>query len=178
MKNIRNITNREEIVERLAELLMQFDKEQNSYQTDVYMYIDEETGAAALDTFVNVGGNSWLDDDHITIYTDNEHFDSMYDYYCNDGDFADALDMEHTELQKEAAQPLIDRDEAEEGYEPDWHEIKEYIETREDYVEKLTECYYDSIEEMRSDYINRAEEIVRFAEERAAEEEEYRKYIV
>jgi hypothetical protein len=182
MKDIINITNREEIVERLAELLMQFDKDQNSYQTDVYMYIDEETGAATLDTFVNVGGNSWLDDNHTTIYTDKEHFDSMYDYYCNNGDFADALDMEHTELQRETAKHLadsgeIDADEAED-YEPDWHEIKEYIETREDYVEKLTECYYDSIEEMRSDYINSAEEIVRCAEERATEDEEYRKYIV
>lgn len=181
MKDIRTITNREEIVERLAELLMQFDKDQNSYQTDVYMYIDEETGLATLDTFVNVGGNSWLNDDHTTIYTDKEHFDSMYDYYCNDGDFADALCMDHAELQKETAQHLVDSDEIDEGeaedYEPDWQEIREYIETREDYVEKLTECYYDSIEEMRSDYINRAEEIIRYAEDRAADEEEYRKHI-
>lgn len=176
-KNIRSITNREEIVERLAELLMQFDKELNSYQTDVYMYIDEETGAATLDTFVNVGGNSWLDDDHITIYTDKEHFDSMYDYYCNDGDFADALGMEHTELQKEVVQHLIASGEIDEGYKPDWHEIKEYIETRKDYVEKLTECYYNSIDEMHSDYIDRAEEIVRYAEECAADEEEYREYM-
>lgn len=177
MKDIRTINNREEIVEKLAELLMQFDKDQNNYQTDVYMYIDEETGVATLDTFVNVGGNSWLDDDHTTIYTDKEHYDSMYDYYCNDGDFADALYMEHTELQKEAAQHLIDSGEVEECYEPNWQEIREYIETREDYVEKLTECYYDSIEEMRSDYINSAEEIIRYAEERAADEEEYRKRI-
>lgn len=178
MKDIRTITNREEIVEKLAELLMQFDKDLNSYQTDVYMYIDEETGAATLDTFVNVGGNSWLNDDHTTIYTDKEHFDSMYDYYCNNGDFAEALDMEHTELQNEVAQHLaniggIGADEVE-NYEPDWYEIREYIKTREDYVEKLTECYYNSIEDMRSEYINRAEDIIELAEEREAEEEAWR----
>lgn len=178
MKDIRDITNREEIIEKLTDLLMQFDKNLNSYQTDVYMYIDEETGTADLDTFVNVGGRSWLDDDHITIHTDGEHFNSMYDYYCNNGDFADALDMEHTELKKEVVQSLvdsggIDEDEAED-YDPDWYEIREYIKTREDYVEKLTECYYEYIDEMRSEYINSAEEIIRNAEECAANEEEWK----
>lgn len=170
MKKITEITNREEIVERIAELLMQFDKNLNGYSTDVYLYIDEETGTATLDTFVNVGGNSWRNDDGIVIYTDKEHFDSMYDYYCNDGEFADALCMEHAELQKETLRYFIDEGETED-YKPDWHEIREYIETREDYVEKLTECYYDYIESIRSDYIKRAEEIVRYAEEHAFEEE-------
>lgn len=178
MKDIRDITNREEIVESLAELLMQFDKDENSYQTDVYMYIDEETGAATLDTFVNVGGNSWLDDDHTTIYTDKEHFETLYDYYCNNGDFAEALEMEYEELQKEVTQNLIDSGEAEEGYEPDWYDIRDYIRTRADYSEKLEAVYSDYIDESRPDYIEKAEEIIK-AEERAAEEEEEdRKYYI
>lgn len=181
MKDIRDITNRDEIVEQLAELLMQFDKDLNDYQTDVYMYIDEETGMATLDTFVNIGGNSWRDDDHQTIYTDREHFDSMYDWFCNDGDFAEFLNMDYDVLKNEVAKYLaeideIDEDEVED-YEPDWHEIREYIETREDYVEKLTECYYNSIEEMHSDYINNADEIIRYVDQRAADEEEYGKQI-
>lgn len=178
MKDIRDITNREEIVESLADLLQQFDKELNSYQTDVYMYINEETGAATLDTFVNVGGRSWMDDDHITIYTDKEHFETLYDYYCNNGDFADALEMEHEELQKEVAQNLIDSGEVEEGYEPDWYDIRDYIRTRADYSEKLEAVYNEHIDENRADYIEKAEDIIEYAEECEAEEEEYRKYYI
>lgn len=52
------IKNRNEIVEKLAEMLYQFEVEHTGYQEDVYLYIDKD-GNATLDTFVNVGGNSW-----------------------------------------------------------------------------------------------------------------------
>ena len=53
------IKNREEIVDKLVDMLVQFDKDCNSYQTDVYLYYDKENQTAELDTFVNVGGNSY-----------------------------------------------------------------------------------------------------------------------
>ena len=71
------IKNREEIVDKLVDMLVQFDKDCNSYQTDVYLYYDKENQSAELDTFVNVGGNSWLNDDHYTIYS-QFHPDYMY----------------------------------------------------------------------------------------------------
>lgn len=71
------INNYNEVVENLAELLKQFDIDESMYQTDVYMYVDEN-GNATLDTFVNVGGNSWLDDNHYTIYTDKEHYEGGF----------------------------------------------------------------------------------------------------
>ena len=71
------IKNYDEIRENLADMLVQFDKDANTdYQTDVYLYYDEKEKTARLDTFVNVGGNSWLNDDHKTIYTDKEHYNS------------------------------------------------------------------------------------------------------
>ena len=169
MKNINDISNREEIVEALADQLMQFDKELNSYQTDVSMYIDEETGAATLDTFINIGGRSWLEDDHKTIYTDKEHFESMYDRFCNDGDFAAFLNMENNDLKNEVVKYLADigginEDEAED-YNPTWHETRDYIETRPDYIEKLEYAYNDEIENNRRDYLEKAEEIIEQAEE-------------
>ena len=48
------ITNREEIVEQLTEMLIQFDKDARMYQTDVYLYYDSENQTAELDTFVMV----------------------------------------------------------------------------------------------------------------------------
>ena len=61
---MRTLKNREAIVEELAEMLKKFDMQLNAYQTDVYLYYDEEKQTAELDTFINVGGRSWLNDDH------------------------------------------------------------------------------------------------------------------
>lgn len=169
MKDIRTITNREEIVEKLAELLMQFDKDLNSYQTDVYMYIDEETGAATLDTFVNVGGNSWLDDDHITIYSDAEHFNTMWDFYTEKGDFAECLEIGYDDLRSEVVQRLRDRDEIDEDdvedYDPDYSEFLDYVQNREDYAEKLEAVYIDYINDHRREYLEAAENIIEMNED-------------
>ncbi len=40
------------------------------YQVDLYFYPDTKEFYA----FVNLGGNSWLDDNHITIYSCNGEF--------------------------------------------------------------------------------------------------------
>lgn len=78
------INNYNEVMENLAELLKQFDIDENMYQTDVYMYVDE-SGNATIDTFTNVGGNSWLNDNHYTIYTDKEHYEGGFsDWVYND----------------------------------------------------------------------------------------------
>lgn len=71
------INNYSEVVENLSKMLKQFDIDENQYQTDVYMYVDEN-GNATLDTFTNVGGNSWLNDNHYTIYTDKEHYEGGF----------------------------------------------------------------------------------------------------
>lgn len=68
------ISNYDQILEELTNLLIDFDLDQNEYQTDVYLYIGED-GKARLDTFINVGGDSWLNDDHITIYCDRPHYE-------------------------------------------------------------------------------------------------------
>lgn len=175
MKDIRNITNREEIVERLADTLQQFDRDLNSYQTDVYMYIDEDTGAATLDTFTNVGGNSWRDDDHTTIYTDKEHFNTMWDFYTEKAEFSDCIGINYDQLKREVVQSLrdrgeIDEDEAED-YEPDYSEFLDYVQSRQDYAETLETVYLDWIDENRSDYLTQAEEIIRGNEEYAEQAE-------
>lgn len=81
------LSNFDEVVEMLSEKMMELDKRCNRYQTDIYLYVDEETNKGSLDEFVNVGGNSWLDDDHITIYSDKEHFDGSIDWAMQDINF-------------------------------------------------------------------------------------------
>ncbi len=151
------IKNREKIIEQLTEMLMQFDKDGNEYQTDVYLYYDEENQTAELDTFVNVGGNSWLNDDHYTIYTDKEHYDDgVFSYYQNSCEIAEALEITNTELEYDIRQfHKLDADE-----EPDWYDTCKFIESNDEYMAILTQNYYDCIEEMRPEYVHRAEIIM------------------
>lgn len=151
------IKNREKIIEQLTEMLMQFDKDGNKYQTDVYLYYDEENQTAKLDTFVNVGGNSWLNDDHYTIYTDKEHYDDgVFSYYQNSCEIAEALEITKTELEYDIRQfHKLDADE-----EPDWYDTCKFIESNDEYMAILTQNYYDCIEEMRPEYVHRAEIIM------------------
>ena len=54
------------------------------YQKDLYLYIDEERETVKLNylDFDNVGGNSWMDDDHITVASINwEYGDFFEDVY-------------------------------------------------------------------------------------------------
>lgn len=170
------IINREEIVEQLTEMLMQFDKDARMYQTDVYLYYDSENQAAKLDTFVNVGGNSWLNDNHYTIYTDKEHYDGdMWSWYQSVEELAENAEIPLDELREKVIERLeLDDDEAED-FELGYYEAREFFKANDEYMEKLQAAYEECIDDMRSDYADKAEEILsRFEEEQEfieAEEE-------
>lgn len=169
---MKELKNREELVEQLTEMLMDFAKDCNQYQTDIYLYYDDETQTATLDTFVNVGGNSWLDDDHYTIFRDTEHYESWSDYYCNDGDFAWGLDMSNEEFEKEVIKYLNLDDDEKEDYRIERIDAYNYIISREDYMDKLIEVYKESIDENRADYVEQAERIISAWEEETEREEQ------
>ena len=158
------IKNREELIEKLTDMLIEFDKEENSYQTDVYMYYDKTAGTAYLDTFVNVGGNSWLNDDHILIYSDKQHSDSGIQEYYQDTEYiADALEISPEQLYKETAEyEQFSKEDIEEGVEPDWYEVWRYVcnEKKHGYKDKLYEQYNAFLEENRSEYAQTASEII------------------
>lgn len=157
---MKEIKNREEIVEQLTKILMGFAKDLNKYQTDVYLYYDEEAQTAKLDTFVNVGGNSWLNDDHYTIYRDSEHFDDWTDYYTESSDFAWGLDMEWKDLETEVKDYLeLDEDEKE-GYKVEYVDVRDYVKSREDYRDKLISVYESYIDETEAEYAEEAERII------------------
>lgn len=155
----REIRNRDEIIEQLTELLMTFDKECNQYQTDVYLYFDRDTNTATLDTFVNVGGNSWLNDDHYTIYRDREHYEDWSDYYTETSDFAWGLDMSVEDFNKEVLDFLDLDDDERADYKIEYYDSYNYILSRKDYKAKLIAVYEDYIDEQRPDYAEQAEEI-------------------
>lgn len=66
------------VVEDIAQTMRALDREALDYQTDIYLYIDDE-GNGTVETFPNPGGNSWRNDDHILVYEDKPHYDDYYD---------------------------------------------------------------------------------------------------
>lgn len=159
------IKNRAEIVEQLAALLMDFDKQNNSYQTDVYLYLNAENQTAELDTFVNVGGNSWLNDDHITIYTDKEHYNDIFDWYNSEAELAAFVGIPLEQLKNEVVQYLeLDEEEAAD-YELTYSDAESYLKTVDSYMEKLSQAYDEAIDDLHDNYLSSAEEIMRNFEE-------------
>lgn len=154
------IKNRDQIIEQLAEMLLQFDKDENGYQTDIYLYYNEEKQTAELDTFVNVGGNSWLDDDHYTIYTDKEHNNGIWDYYQSVEELAEYSGISLDDLRNRVIANLeLDDDEAAD-FELDYYEARGYLQQNNEAMEKLTASYFEALEELKPEYHERAEFIM------------------
>lgn len=143
------LKNHEAVLEALAEQLKEFERELNPYQTDVYLYIED--GEGTIDTFTNVGGNSWLDDDHFTIYTDKQHNASIYERISSDG-WKWAVDeiaeyAEKPELEKEIIEALTadmdqdDKKEIKSVNDLEWWEVKQFLE--ENYDSEVSGFYSD-----------------------------------
>lgn len=143
------IKNREQIIDELVEMLIQFDLDLNSYDTDVYLYLDDE-GNAELDTFVNPGGNSWLNDDHYTIYTDKQRYDDILDYWTSISEIADSLEIPEEQLIEETRDYLnYDEDE-----DVEYYDVCKFINdsnSETHYFDILYDIYEDAL---RSDYID------------------------
>lgn len=69
-----DINNAEELRSNLISILKTLDRQHNNFQTDIYLYLDSN-GNGKLDTFVNIGGRSWLNDDHLLLGSDYPHYE-------------------------------------------------------------------------------------------------------
>lgn len=150
------IKNRNAIIEQLADILYQFDAEHTGYQEDVYLYIDKD-GNATLDTFVNVGGNSWRNDDHYTIYRKPEWCNGKInaeEIFSSIDDFAIVLGTTSEELIKEAAEYFGEDDIDYIGF----PEVSQYI--VETNYEEIEQAYVDSLSDYKCEYAIQAEQII------------------
>lgn len=155
------IMNRKAVIEQLTEILMQFDKDCNQHQTDVYLYIKEDQ-TAKLDTFINVGGNSWINDEHYTIYSDKEHYDDgVFGWIQDKREFAEILEIPQEQLDSEVRKFYKANDNDGISY----SEYEQYLKHNDSYMEKLKSAYDDTIEEQRPDYAKTAEDIIEKFEE-------------
>lgn len=152
-----DIKNSAALTEQLRTIVESAAIECRNYQTDVYLYINEETGAGELCEFTNVGGNSWLDDDHITIWRDREHTESPYDACTEVGDFASVLDIPYDEMIRAAKEWYANKydlevDEVEDD-DIDWIVIRDMIDSTDPLREAYDAWFEDYVKEDASDWI-------------------------
>lgn len=168
------LRNSEELREEFVEMLKQFDKDQNNYQTDVYLYVDDNMNGT-LDTFTNVGGNSWLNDDHYVLYTDKEHYEDWSDFFQTEAEIAEALGMTEEKLILRTLD-YMKKEYGSDDYEIDdvtYEEIREYVEDT-GLVDKLNELENEYIDDNTSDYYDKADEIIRGFNDQQWEDKNYR----
>ena len=168
---MRELKNREEVVKVLASMLRGFDVEMNSFETDVYLYYNAEEKTAELDTFVNAGGNSWLNDDHETIYRDDCHFDSMYEVgFQSISDLAEAVGLSEKELIAKTAD-FLGFDEDDDLDEIDYWDVVSFIKSDCDLSDKVKAAFAEWIDEQGEDYESKADDIIREWEESEPDED-------
>lgn len=163
MSELKELKNHKEVVEKLTEIFMDFQKNPVNYEIDVYLYFDTENGTATLDTFINVGGNSWLNDDHFTIYRYTGNFNWL-DWYTETQEFFDTLELSEEEFKQEVIEYLLKKEELDEDeieeFELDYGFALDYIESRDDYMETLHAAYCETIEEQRYETSCEAERVI------------------
>lgn len=153
LKAIEN--NEGKLVDDLAELLWGFAKNMRPYQTDVYFYLDED-GRPYLDTFVNVGGNSWLNDDHICIYVDQQHNETVFDAFNDISELADIFGLTKEELVK----AVMDYHEMDEDEDVDFWDCEQYIKNDPDLMDAVQDAFESILDDYRSDFREQAQDIV------------------
>lgn len=152
-----DVININDLVSELAEILRKFEIDLNTYQTDVYFYYDPDTKMGRLETFINVGGNSWINDDHVTIYSDSPHYMNIYDYFDSVLEFADALEISKNDL-IEATRKFknLNSDDSIERI-----EVIDYIKSDDKLADKVTAYYINYyVDEYEAEFLSKAQEIL------------------
>lgn len=152
-----DIININDLVSELTVILRKFEIDLNPYQTDVYFYYDPDTKIGRLETFINVGGHSWLNDDHVTIYSDEPHYMNVYDYFDSVLEFADALEISKNDLIK-AVRKFKDFGI---NFPVDRRNIIDYIKSDDKLADKVMAYYIDYyVDEYEAEFLSKAQEIL------------------
>lgn len=152
-----DVININDLVSELAVILRKFEIDLNPYQTDVYFYYDPDTKIGRLETFINVGGHSWINDDHITIYRDLPNYDDVYDCFNDISEFADALEISENDLIK-AVRKFKDFGI---NFPVDRRDIIDYIKSDDKLVNKITAFYINYyVDDYNVEFLSKAQEIL------------------
>lgn len=161
------ITNRNEVFDKLVEILKRLEIEMRPFETDVYAYYDSETGMVELMEYENVGGHSYLDDQHYTMHCcPDSSCKDIFDVYTDEEDIIYIIsDCDEKKAQKLTEEIKIWAEENDCDF--DYHAVEIYVKRNDSLLKILEEAY--------ADYVNADEDGVlsRRAEDILTEYEEY-----
>lgn len=150
------IKNMNEVLEIIVDMMMTHDKQHTSYQQDIYLYFHDD-GTAAVELFVNVGGNSWLNDNHYTVMRLMPTNTTWTDYYQCIDDIANGLGCDKQTLKERAAAWLCETGWQYDVDDIDYSDIYDFIKAHPMLLDTLEDGVAEQIEEQRSEYAERAQ---------------------
>lgn len=174
-KMLSEITNRAELLEQLADLLAELDKYPSRVQRDVWALIDEDGKAQAVDfsNYDGYGSPSNTEEAAFICYKPGVYESLVESFYCNEGDFSDALGMKWADFEKLVLR-WIEEEEGgvDDDYEITYDDCLEYAENHPEVYAQLEDVARDAIDGMDDVYKEAAERYFfdALANERDAEE--------
>lgn len=79
----KEIRNKDDVKEKLINMIINIESEHRRFQTDIYAYYESVTGNVRLEEYVNIGGNSYRADNHYVIWTEEPCYDDDIEIMCH-----------------------------------------------------------------------------------------------
>lgn len=151
------LKNYDDLVVELTGILIEHDRDHYTYQRDVYLY--DRDGVGELYVFTNVGGNSWLNDDHYTLVCLPQTNTDWTDTFQEISEIANVLGWSKYSLisrvyawKCETVPGFADYTES--GIE--YLEVREFITAHEPLLDQIHKAEREVFDEFRSDYNQKA----------------------
>ena len=152
------LKNYDDLVVKLTGILIEHDRDHYTYQRDVYLY--DRDGVGELYVFTNVGGNSWLNDDHYTLVCLSQTNTDWTDTFQEISEIANVIGCSTESMN---IQVYSWKCETVPGYAEDctvsdigYHDVTEFIEAHSDLLGTIRDAEQEIFDEFRSDYNQRA----------------------
>ena len=153
------LKNYDELIPQIARMMLDHDKDHTGYQEDIYLYVDAD-GVGKLKLFQNVGGNSWIDDDHHTVCSLPECFTDWTDTFQEISSVADALGWTVDTLRERTAAWFSEHIVYTAADDVNFRDARDFIENHQPLLDMMYEAESQCFEDAFSDYVEAATDIL------------------
>lgn len=168
--HMKELKNRQAVIDQIVGMLMAHDIDHTCYQEDIYLYIDDK-GVGTVETFTNVGGNSWLDNDHITVYCMKEDHSDWTDFAPNMSDIAEVLGWSLNSLKERTAAWMCESGWQYDAKDVNYQDVRQFIDQHPVLLNQIKDAEEQYIKHnLCSEYQDKAEMLL---DEALKETEDY-----
>lgn len=154
------LKNYDELIPQIARMMLDHYKNHTCYQQDINLYVNAD-GVGRLELFDNVGGTSWIDDDHYTLCSLPECNTDWTDTVQDLCSIADALGCTQETLLDCTAE-WVSKSTGWNRYAADieFNEVRDFINEHYRLRVKIDDVEAQRFEDAFSDYVDEATEIL------------------